>query len=376
MATKMSEKLSVREGLIQVVSAERFQSKPRSGGNTHVVVMEKTGRTVRHYCTLRSDKDTLSIGEQLWGNFVCYVVDLSSRELRIEEEFPTHDRITDVRAIVDVIYRATDGELVALGIEDALQSLREDLVTLLRREIVRLPLEQVTEEYLETRLNQESTRFQTRLGIAIERTRVRVDWPEEVLARRRAAEEREHALREEDVQRRRDWELEDRARQRKERLELEDIEHIDTLIRRLGLEALPADVRLRLHALPREEAMQQVIALIEEQRRQVQDVLGRRMEQEYDLVRKLIDDGVLEEMDLVDFGKALLDRYRNGLTFGEAFGMPSRLLFGESRQPRLGSQKTGKDEPPGQLPDSVGRSAGEGAEPGPDSDENSQGEQD
>jgi hypothetical protein len=373
MAAKMSEKLSVREGLIQVVSAERFQSKPRSGGDTHVVVMEKTGRALRHYCTLRSDKDTLSIGEQLWGNFVCYVVDLGSREMRVDEEFPTHDRITDVHAAVDVIYRAVDGERVALGVEDALQSLREDLVTLLRREIVRLPLEQVTEEYLETRLNQASARFQARLGIAIERTRVRVDWPEEVLDRRRAAVEQKRAQREEEIQRQRDWELEDKERRRKERLELEDIEHIDTVIQRLGLEALPADVRLQLHALPREEAMQQVIVLIEEQRRQVQEVLGRRMEQEYDLVRKLIDDGVLEEMDLVDFGQALLDRYRDGLTFGEAFGMPSRLLFGESQRPRLGSQKAGEEESTDQLPD---RSAEEDAEHDPDLDENSQGEQD
>ena len=288
MTTKMSDKLSVREGLIQVVSAERFQSKPRSGGNTHVVVMEKTGGTLRHYCTLRSDTDTLSIGEQLWGNFVCYVIDLGSREMRIEEECPTSDRITSVQAAVDVLYRAVDGERVALGVEDALRSLREDLVTLLRREIVRLPLKQVTEEYLETRLNQASARFQSRLGIAIERTRVRVDWPEEVLARRRAAQERERALREEEAKRQREWKIEERARQREKRLELDDMEHIDTVIRRLGLEGLPPDVRLRLHALPRQEALNEIIAAIEEQRKFVRGVWDRRMQEEYDLLKKLI----------------------------------------------------------------------------------------
>jgi hypothetical protein len=349
MATKMSEKLSVREGLIQVVSAERFQSKPRSGGNTHVVVMEKTGHTLRHYCTLRSDKDTLSIGEQLWGNYVCYVVDLGSREMRIEEEFPTSDRITDIRTTVDVLYSAIDGERVALGIEDALKSLRDDLATLLRREIVRLPLEQVTEEYLEARLNQESTRFQARLGITIERSRVHVEWPEEVLARRRASQEQERTLREEEAQRQREWNLEERARRREKSLELEDMEHIDTVIRLLGLEGLPADVRLRLHALPRQDALNEIIAAIEEQRKFVRGALDRRMQEEYALLRKLIDDQVLEDMDLVDFGKTLLDRYQHSLAFEEAFGMPSRLLFGDIHRS-------------GQLPDSSSESAEESAE--------------
>ena len=362
MATKMSDKLSVREGLIQVVSTERFQSKPRSGGNTHVVVMEKTGGALRHHCTLRSDKDALSIGEQLWGNFVCYVVDLSSRELRIEDKFPTHDRITDVRAVVNVIYRAMDGERVTLGVEDALQSLREDLVTLLRREIVRLPLEQVTEEYLETRLNQESARFQARLGIAIERTRVRVDWPEEVLARRRADLERKQAQEAEDIQRQREWKIKDLERRRAEVLEMEDIEHIDQLIQRWGLESLPADVRLRLHASPRKEALQQVIALIEEQRAYMRQALDSRVKQEYELIGKLIDDGVLEEMDLADFGKGLLERYRHSVAFEEAFGAPAGILFGGSQRPKLESKEGEQKGSLDQEPHSVGESAPDSSE--------------
>ena len=70
----MADKLSVREGLIEVIEAKRFQAKPRSGGNEHVVVMEKVGTRVNHYCTLRSRDEQLSIGEQLWGNFVCFVM--------------------------------------------------------------------------------------------------------------------------------------------------------------------------------------------------------------------------------------------------------------------------------------------------------------
>jgi len=385
MATKMSDKLSIREGLIKVVSAERFQlNKPRSGGNMHVVVMEKTGDTLRHYCTLRSDKDALSIGERVWGNFVCYVVDLNSRELRIEEECPTQDRITNVRVVADIIYRAVDGERVAIGVEDALRSLREDSVTLLRREVVRVPLNRVTEEHLETHLHQASTRFQSRLGIAIERVRVRVDWPEEVLARRRAALEQKLAQRAEAAKRRGEWELEEQVRHREKRLEMEDIEHIDQLVQRLGLQGMPADLRLRLHALPREEALNQIIAAIEEQRKYVRGALDRRMQEEYALLRKLIDDGVLEDMDLVDFGRSLLDRYQHSLAFEEAFGASSGFLFGDIQRPQLDSETTGREEEPSggtdetpraevkredraeQSPDSAGESSTKGTEVKPD----------
>ena len=346
MATEISSTLSVREGLIQVVNVERFQSKPRSGGNTHVVVMEKAGDVLRHYCTLKSDTDRLSIGEQLWGRFVCYIVDLSSRELRIEQEFPTRDRITSIRVVADVIYRAVDAERVTLGVDDALQSLHKDLTTVLRRGIARLPLEQVTEETLETRLNQESARFQSRLGIAIERTRVRVDWPEEVLARRRAADKQVRAQQAEDAQRQRAKKLEDEDRRRRESLEVEDIEHIDDVIQRLGLEGLSADFRLRLHSMSREEALNQIIELIGEERQYAREVWGRRMEEEYALLRELIDKGVLEEMDLVEFGKGLLDRYQHSMALEQTFGAPPSVLFGEVPRPRIGTtQESQKDSP-------------------------------
>jgi hypothetical protein len=328
MATKMSDRLSVREGLIQVVSAPRFQSKPRGGANVHVIVMARTGNTLRHYCTLRSDKDTLSIAEQLWGDFVCYVVDLSLRELRIEEEFPTSDRVTSVRVTADIVYRVVDGEQAVIGVEDVLWTLREDLVMLLRQEVSRLPLEQVTEAHLEVCLNQESVRIQSRLGITVDTIRVRVDWPEEVLACRRAVLEQRQTQKAEDEQRRREIVLQ---------------EHLDALTERLGLDKLPADVRLRLYALPREEALSQIIARIEEQRAYVREALNRRMEEEYALLRTLIDDGVIEDMDLVDLAKDLLDRYRRSLSVGEALELSPDTLFDDVQRAMINMEEDSED---------------------------------
>lgn len=369
MATEMSSKLSVRDGLIQVVSAERFQAKPRSGTNSHVVVMEKTGNTLRHYCTLRSDQDKLSIGEQLWGNFVCYVIDLSSRKISIGQEFATQDRITNVRVAADVAYHVVDGEHVAIGVEDALQSLRDELVTVLKREIARLKLEQVNEEHLEGRLYQESARLQGWLGIAIERARVQIDWDKEILARLRADREQRLAQEADDAQRQREWQIDDQTRRRHQRLKMEDITHIDQVIQQLGLDGLPADVRLRLHSLPYEEALKEIIQTIEEQRKFTRDIMGRRMEEEYALLRKLIDSGVLEEMDLVEFGRSLLERYQHSLAMEETFGIPPALLFGDAQRPKAIEGKPDQPESPGQpAPGSTEATPGTSDQNQPDQD--------
>ena len=280
MTQDMSDKQSVREGLIQVLSVERFQSKPRAGSNTAVVVMEQSGLALRHYCTLLPGQETLSIGERMWGKFVCYVVDMGERELHIDQSFLTYDRVASVRVQAEVVYQVVDAERVAIRVEDALKSLNTELLALLEREIVRLPLEQVTAELLEGYLKRESPRLEGRLGIAVERARIRVEWDEKLLAQRA-----------EDAKRRRDRQLEDEQRRRQQSLEMEDVAHIDALIRDLGLEGLPADFRLRLVALPRKEALAQIISLIEQQRGLALGALSRRREQEFELLKQMISDG-------------------------------------------------------------------------------------
>ena len=156
MPEDMPNKQSVREGLIQVLSVERFQAKPRAGSNTTVVVMEQTGKALRHYGTLLPGQDALSIGERLWGKFVCYVVDMAERELHIDQKFLTYDRVASVRVQADVVYQVVDAERVAIRVEDAVKSLNTELLALLEREIVRLPLEQVTAQHLEDYLKRES----------------------------------------------------------------------------------------------------------------------------------------------------------------------------------------------------------------------------
>lgn len=334
MAADTPEKTTIREGLIQVVSAERLRAKPLGGTNAHVVVMHKRGGTLHHYCTLRSSQDRLSVGEQLWGDFVCYVIDLADRNMRIEQDFATSDRITNVHVVADIIYHAVDGEQVALGVDDALASLRENLVTILRREIVRLPLDSVTEENLEARVGQERQRIEARLGIAVAGVRIRVDWPEEVLDLRRADAEERRRIRAEEQQRQREIRREDEARQHERNIELEDIEHIDQIVRRLGMEGWPADFRFRLHSLPRKEALQEIIEAISEQRAQTQKLMGARMQEELAILQKLIDNETLAGPDLEEFGRALLERYGHPMAFDQTLGMPSSVLFGKPDEPK------------------------------------------
>lgn len=353
MAAETPEKLTIREGLIQVVSAERFRSKPMGGTNAHVVVMQKTGGALRHYCTLRSNQDRLSIGEQLWGDFVCYVVDLAQRKMQIEQDYVTFDRITNVHVVTHLTYHAVDGERVALGVDDALRSLREKLVTLLRREIVRLPMEKVTEEDLEARVEQEMQRVESRMGLALDGVRIQVDWPEEELSRRRASAEAERQRKADDAKRQREWQIDDQARVRKQNIDLEDIDHIDRVIRRLGLDGLPPDLRLYLHRLPREEALQRIIEVAAEQRKLAQNVAVRRMEEEYAILSKLIDEKVLDGPDLEDLGRDLVDRYRHSLAFEQILGTPSSFLFGEAERPKgsLPSGASPEDKASGGQPE-------------------------
>jgi hypothetical protein len=373
MPTEISNKLGIREGLIQVMSVEPFQDKPRSAPNTCVVVMEKRGGILRHYCTLHPDRDyKWSIGERIWGNFTCYVVDLRSREFRVDEKFMISDRVNNVRVITAIPYRVINGELVAIGVEDALASMREDVVTALKREIIRLDLMQITESALEERIYKEYMRFRNNLGIEIQAPRITVDWGEEILAQRREALKQQQAWEVEDGQRKREQRIQDEDRHRATQLENEDIDHIDQVIRRLGLQGVPADLRLRLHAMPRKEALTAVIAAIEEQRKFARQIMEDRMKEEYALLRKMIDDKILEDMDLAEFGRTLLERYQHSLAVEEAFGMPSAILFGDAQRPKLSGEKKGENDAPSAPSENNDKPAEEKTPPASDKAEGSQ----
>jgi hypothetical protein len=338
-----SSKLSVRDGLITVVSAERFQRKPRADGKVQVVVMQKTGKSLRHYVTLRSARDTLRLGEEVWGDYICYIVDMSLRKLHMERDFATRDRITNVHLQADISYRVTDGELVAIGVEDALQALQDELITLLKREIIRLTLDQVSEQYLESLIQKESLNLESWLGIRIEKIRITgVDWDKAVLDDIRVRREEKRKIEREDRERQRRVQLEDADRRRKQQLEKEDIDHVNDVLEQLGLNALPADARLKLLSMPREKAFDKIGEYIEQQRSLMQDVFKQRAQEEYALLREMIDRGILEDFELQDFGKTLLHRYSHMFTAQELLGAPPSLLFGDSHRNLLGDNKKSK----------------------------------
>lgn len=347
MATDFSSSLTVKEGLVRITTAERFEDKPRSDANTHVIVLEKKGKALRHYCTLRPDRDyRWSIGERIWGNFVCYIVDLKWRELHVKEYCDLADHLHKLHISLTLPYRATDGEMVTLGVDDALTTLRDEVLTMIQREVVRLTLKEVTEDALdlagalEQKLLKEQARFKQNSGLEIRAPRIGVNWGEEILAKRRAAEAKKQAWIDEDADRQRAQKIQKEDRQLAQSLDKEDIRHIDEVIHMLGLQGVPADLRLRLHAMPREQALKEIIGAIEEQRKTMRGIMATRMREEYELLRKMIDDNVLEGMDLVDFGKGLLDRYQHSWAREEVLGMPPHILFGDlSSRPKLSSSQ-------------------------------------
>ncbi len=339
-----SSKLSIRDGLIRVVSAERFQAKPEAGGNIHVVVMQKKAGTLRHYATLRSAHDKLSVGEKWLGDFVCYIVDMSVRKMSFEQDFATKDRITNIHIKANVSYQVENAERVAIGVEDALQQMRDELLTLLKREIVRLGLTQIEEKNLEEWLYREAARFRERLGILVQNVSMEADWSEEIKAQLK--KDRQQGIDEarDDRARKRRQSIEDEQRARERKLDMEDLDYIDQYIERLGLERLPVDYRLRLHAMPRKEALKEIIDRIEKERSRYMEskkqLLQERMTRELSLLETLIKEKRLEPQDgLVDFGKELLNRYRHFTVNEDLPEFPPDLLFGASARPMLDDGK-------------------------------------
>ena len=330
--SKMSNTLSVREKLIEIVDAERFKSKPQGDPNTHIIVMKKTGNTLKHYATL--PRDRLSVGEQLWGDFVCYAVDLSVRKMQINQEFSTRDRITSVRVLVDLSYRVVNSEMVAIGVDDALQHLQQEIITILRREILRLSIDQISEEYLENILIATDSYLRGLVGIGIVHVRTSADWGDDALKQRK-----------DDAARARQKRIDAEKRKDDQQMELEDIEHINTLLHKLGLNGLPADARLQLLALSRKEAYGQISVLIAQQRNLAQDVMRERLKEEYALLREMIDKGILEDMDLADFGKELMHKYQHMIATEQVLGMPPSIYLGGIPGAALGDGSSSRKTP-------------------------------
>ena len=339
----MSNKLCVREGLIRVENAERFQSKPEAADHAHVVVMKKSGKTLRYYTTLRSVNERLSIGEKFWGDYICYIVDMSLRHTKIEQEFVTRDHITPVQIIADIAYKVIDAKQVALGVDDALLGLRDEITNHLKKEISKLSLNQVTEEFLEGRIYQEAMRLQSWTGLDVQRITVSLEWSKEIVKQLKADREKRRQNYEEDKDRRRQALLDDENRERSQRLEKEDIDHVDILLDKMGLASMPADVKLKLMALPREQAYLEIANFIDETRKQYQTRKLERDEREYEMLIKLINNGTLEDMELVDLGKKLLDRHMDIREQDQDMDLSPSVLFGKrdtsKRLPNASAQR-------------------------------------
>jgi len=329
-----ASKFSVREGLIRIVEAERFQAKPQAGENVTVIIMKKSGDVLRYYGIFTSGQDQFSIGEKIWGNFVCYVVDRSVRKLVIEGDFATSDKITTVHVKADVYYQVLDPKLVAIGVDDALLSLRDELVSVIKRDVSQMHMEQVLEDRLTTVILRQDMSMRSSLGLCISKANVNLEWDKEVLAALREDKSRKYKQKRED---------EDIVRKRQ--LEMGDIEHVDQVLVRLGLNSLPVDIRLKLLSMPREKAYEEIGGYIQQQRGLMQQTFLERAKQEYELLQKMIDRGMLEDFDLQDLGKNLLDRYSHMVTMEEAFGVSPSLMLGSApKQSSLGSGDKKRDD--------------------------------
>ncbi|MGC1375786.1 MAG: hypothetical protein WA821_06175, partial [Anaerolineales bacterium] len=270
-----------------------------------------------------------------WGDYVCYIVDMSARRTKIDQEFVTRDHVTKVRVTVDISYNAIDGQYIAIGVDDALLTLREELTMYLKREIGKLIIDQVTEEFLDGCIYQQGMALQRLTGLSVNKVTVALEWPKEIVEQIKARKEQRRKQAEEDENRRRQGAIEDENRSRSQRLEKEDIDHVDILMEKLGLSSMPADMRLKMMAMPRQQAYMEIAKFIDETRRQYQQRKLEREKQDDELLARFLNDGTLEEMDLVELGKKLLSRRLDVRGRDEDMDMPSSVIFGKRENKRL-----------------------------------------
>lgn len=345
MPARTQSSLDVIEGLVRIVSAERFSRKPRSGSNAHVVVMEEVGGSERHYTTLRSHQDKLSIGEQLWGRYACYIVDRSEHSMRIEEELPTKDELTEVHATMDVSYRAVDGERLVLGVADALTALRTELVSALRAELRLLSVDAVDERKLEAKVLQHGVAARPSWGLEVTKARLSVGWSKEALAKARRLRAEDH----------------DRARE--QHLEIDDIKQIKRVLAELGIAGNRPEFSVKLMAMDRKEAWQEVFGMLEDYRDKEAQYVFQQLGQDHELIKYFIDNKILEDMDLQEFGKKLLSQYADPSKASAAFGIS--LGIGASDAGAIGSGEA----PAGELAAPDDSRASEDSEPVEDASE-------
>lgn len=351
--------LTVTTGLVRIVNADLFQRTPRGDGAVHVVVMRKTGRSPNHYCTLRSAKDKLSVGEDLLGSYVCYIVSLDRRSYEFRENYLTRDRVTQAPVTVKLSYHAHDGDEIVLFSGDGLQYLKDEIVKYVRRWISNLTLEQIDESRLENELLRNLAPLAGQYGLSVEKTDVSVDWPAEMIERRRAlieerrrqqaeddARRRKQAI--EDEERRRQQEIEDkeRARQRENeiadrrhliRLDEQDFERINRFLAQLNMERLPPELVMRLYAMPRDQALHEIIEWIEMRRQEARAFARERSQRDHELLMRMIEENIVQAPDIHESGLAdhLLKKYQDDWTYNDLMKEADEALPGFSYRKSL-----------------------------------------
>lgn len=149
MANDTAENLTQKEGLIKYVEKGRGQQMPKSSSGSQVIALQNLGKEMTR--PVDSGRP-LTISERFWGKYTFCIVNTQVRQLKVEDSFPTHDRVFNVHVAFNVRYQVTNAEKVALA-EDPLSFIRDYFLFILRTKIAEMPLETLQEQQVKNVLD-------------------------------------------------------------------------------------------------------------------------------------------------------------------------------------------------------------------------------
>lgn len=164
----MSKNLTRAEGLVEELSETGWLSSPEGEQGFAVLVFKKTkigkpGRCVR---TLMPGEN-LDFGERFWSNHIALKVDLrAGRHFTIEQDFDVYEPGRSVNVKVNVRYRVTDVNTVAIKHVDPLGELQDEVIATLNGELKMYKENSVTSKTIEGLIR--GIQYRSELGLMIE----------------------------------------------------------------------------------------------------------------------------------------------------------------------------------------------------------------
>jgi hypothetical protein len=146
----MAGNFTEEHGLVEEISSKGWFANPAGRQGYEVIVLEQVGDGGTRFYAVLKPGETLRLSERVLGKFMARAVDVRyARSFPIQGQFSSQDRGRKVSLHANVRYRVTDARVVAMETIDPLGELRNKVIAILNRELIRYSEVEVTPGLIE-----------------------------------------------------------------------------------------------------------------------------------------------------------------------------------------------------------------------------------